>query len=50
MSPKRERRFWNRENVPLILVGVGILLVVIAAGTVVWVIYVAPVISRLIGT
>ena len=50
MSPKRERRFWNLANVPLILLGVGILLVVAAAGTVVWVMYVAPVISRFLGT
>ena len=50
MSPKREPRFWNRPNAPLILLGVGILLVLIAAGVVVWVINIAPVISRLPGT
>jgi hypothetical protein len=50
MSPNRERRFWNRQNVPLMLLGVGILLVLIAAGIIVWVAYVAPVISRLTGT
>jgi hypothetical protein len=50
MSTKRERRFWNRQNVPLMLLGVAILLVVIAAGIVVWVTYGAPVIARLTGT
>ncbi len=50
MSTKRERSVWNRHNVPLMLLGVGILLVLIAAGTVVWVVYAAPVISRLTGT
>ena len=50
MSTKRERRFWNRQNAPLMILGVGIVLVLIAAGTVVWVIYAAPVISRLTGT
>jgi hypothetical protein len=50
MSTKRERSVWNRQNVPLMLLGVGILLVLIAAGTVVWVVYAAPVISRLTGT
>jgi hypothetical protein len=49
MSPKREPRFWNRENTPLILLGIGILLVLIAAGIVVWVINIAPAISHLRG-
>jgi hypothetical protein len=50
MSTKRERPVWNRQNVPLMLLGIGILLVLIAAGTVVWVVYAPPVISRLTGT
>lgn len=50
MSTKRERPVWNRQNVPLMLLGIGILLVLIAAGMVVWVVYAAPVISRLTGT
>ena len=50
MSTNRERPVWNRQNVPLVLLGVGILLVLIAAGIVVWVVYVGPVISRLTGT
>jgi uncharacterized membrane protein len=50
MSTKHERRFWNRQNVPLMLLGIGILLLLITAGIVVWVNYVAPVISRLTGT
>ena len=50
MSTKRERPVWNRQNVPLMLLGVGILLVLVAAGTVVWVVYAAPVIARLTGT
>ncbi|MEC5193474.1 CHASE1-domain containing sensor protein [Arthrobacter sp. MP_M7] len=48
MSPKH--RFWTRENAPLILLGVGLLLVLIAAGIVLWVINVAPVILRLPGS
>ena len=47
MSPKREPRFWNRQNAPLIMLGVGILLVLIVAGIVIWVINIAPVISQL---
>lgn len=50
MSTKHGRRFWNRQNVPLMLLGVGILLVLVAAGTVVWVVYAAPVIARITGT
>lgn len=50
MSPKREPRFWNRENAPLIALGIGLLLVLIAAGIIVWVINVAPVISRITGS
>lgn len=50
MSPKREPRFWNRENAPLIVLGIGLLLVLIAAGIVVWVINVAPAISRITGS
>ena len=42
MSPKREPRFWTRENAPLILLGVGLVLVLIAAGILLWVINVAP--------
>ena len=42
MSPKREPRFWTRENAPLIILGVGLVLVLIAAGIVLWVINVAP--------
>lgn len=34
MSPKREPRFWNREHAPLIMLGVGLVLVMIAAGIV----------------
>ena len=41
MSPKREPRFWNRENAPLIILGVGLVLVLIAAGILLWVINVA---------
>ena len=36
MSPKREPRFWNREHAPLIMLGVGLVLVMIAAGIVLW--------------
>ena len=50
MSPKREPRFWDRELVPLIMLGVGLLLVMIAAGIVLWVINGAPDISRLTGS
>jgi hypothetical protein len=50
MSPKRERRFWKRENASLIILGIGILLILIAAGIVVWVINIAPVISRITGS
>ncbi|RKR30537.1 hypothetical protein [Arthrobacter oryzae] len=50
MSPKREPRFWKRENASLIVLGIGILLVLIAAGIVVWVINIAPVISRITGS
>jgi hypothetical protein len=42
MSPKREPRFWTRENAPLIILGVGLVLVLIAAGILLWVINVAP--------
>ena len=42
MSPKREPRFWSREQVPLILLGVGLVLVVIAALIVLWFINGAP--------
>jgi type II secretory pathway component PulF len=42
MSPKRESRFWTRENAPLILLGVGLVVVLIAAGIFLWVINVAP--------
>jgi len=50
MSPKRKPRFWDREIVPLIMLGVGLVLVMIAAGIVLWVINGAPDISRLIGS
>lgn len=50
MSPKRESRFWNSQNAPLIILGLGILLVLIAAGIVVWAINIAPVISQLPST
>ena len=49
ISPKREPRFWNHENAPLIMLGIGLILVLIAAGIVLWVINVAPAISRLTG-
>ena len=50
MSPKREPRFWNRENAPLIMLGVGLVLTMIAAGILLWVINGAPDISRLTGS
>ncbi|MCU1516793.1 MAG: hypothetical protein JWQ75_1514 [Pseudarthrobacter sp.] len=50
MSAQREPRFWTRENFPLIILGVSLLLVLIAAGIVLWVISVAPAISRLTGS
>ena len=50
MSPKREPRFWNHEIVPLILLGVGLVLVMIAAGIVLWVINGSPDIFRLTGS
>ena len=50
MSPKREPRFWDRELVPLIMLGVGLVLVMIAALIVIWVINGAPDISRLPGS
>ncbi|MCB5292408.1 hypothetical protein BJQ90_01843 [Arthrobacter sp. SO3] len=50
MSPKREPRFWTRENAPLIILGIGLILALIAAGIVLWIINVAPVISRLPGS
>jgi CHASE1-domain containing sensor protein len=49
MSPKREHRFWTRENAPLIILGIGLILALIAAGIVLWIINVAPVISRVTG-
>lgn len=50
MSPKRQPRFWNRENAPLIILGAGLILVLIAAGIILWVINGAPIISRLTGS
>lgn len=50
MSQNREPRFWKRENVPLILLGIGILVILIAAGIIVWNINIAPVISRITGS
>ena len=50
MSPKREPRFWTRENAPLIILGVGLVLVLIAAGIVLWVINGAPFVARLTGS
>mgnify|MGYP003112523436 CR=1 FL=1 len=50
MSPKREPRFWNRGNAPLIVLGVGLVLVMIAAVILIWVINGAPDISRLPGS
>lgn len=50
MSPKRGQRFWDRQNTPLIMLGVGILLVMLAAGVVLWVINIAPAIDRLTGS
>ena len=50
MSRKREPRFWNRENAPLIMLGVGLVLAMIAAGVLLWVINGAPDISRLTGS
>jgi len=50
MSLKRESRFWTRENVPLIILGAGLVLVLIAAGIVLWVIDGAPFIARLTGS
>jgi hypothetical protein len=50
MPLKRESRFWTRENAPLISLGVGLVLVLIAAGIVLWVINVAPIISGLTGS
>jgi hypothetical protein len=49
MSPNREPRFRDRELVPLIMLGVGLVLVMIAAGIVLWVINGAPDIFRLTG-
>ena len=49
MSPKRKPPFWDRELFPLIMLGVVLVLVMIAAGIVLWVINGAPDISRLIG-
>ena len=34
MSPKREPRFWNREDAPLIMLGGGLILMMVAAGIV----------------
>lgn len=50
MSPKREPRFWDRELVPLIMLGVGLVLAVIAALIVLWVVNGAPDIFRLPGS
>jgi hypothetical protein len=50
MPLKRESRFWTRENAPLISLGVGLVLVLIAAGIVLWVINGAPLIARLSGS
>ena len=50
MSPKPQPRFWNHENAPLIMLGIGLVLVLIAAGIVLWVINVAPAISRFTGS
>ena len=50
MSPKREPRFWNHEIFPLILLGVGLVLVMIAAGIVLWVVNGSPDIFRLTGS
>lgn len=49
MTPKREPRFWDHEIFPLIMLGVGLVLVMIAAGIVLWVIKGAPDIFRLTG-
>jgi hypothetical protein len=49
MSPKREPRFWNHENTPLVMLGMGLVLVMIAAGIVLWIVNGAPDISRLAG-
>lgn len=50
MPLRHESRFWTRENAPLIILGAGLVLVLIAAGTVLWVINVAPIISGLTGS
>ena len=50
MPLKRESRFWTRENAPLIILGAGLVLVLIAAGIVLWFINVAPIISGLTGS
>ncbi|HSO91236.1 MAG TPA: hypothetical protein VLR70_08815 [Arthrobacter sp.] len=50
MSPKHEPHFWNHENAPLIMLGIGLILVLIAAGLLLWVINGSPDISRLTGS
>jgi hypothetical protein len=50
MSPKREPRFWDRELAPLIMLGVGLVLVMLAAGLILWAINGAPDIFRLTGS
>jgi hypothetical protein len=50
MSPKREPRFWNSENAPLIMLVAGLIVVLIAAGVVVLLINGATIISRLTGS
>ena len=50
MPPKRESRFWTSENGPLIILGVGLVLVLVVAAIVLWVINGAPFIARFAGS
>jgi hypothetical protein len=43
-------RIWNRDNTPLIMLVAGLVLALIAAGVVIWVINIAPVIDRMTGS
>ncbi|MGP4032354.1 hypothetical protein [Arthrobacter sp. EPSL27] len=43
-------RIWNRDNAPLIMLVAGLVLALIAAGIIIWVINIAPVIGRLTGS
>lgn len=43
-------RIWNRDNAPLIMLVAGLVLALIAAGIIIWVINIAPVIGRFTGS